>query len=73
MPTKPATDMLWRVLVGAALGAGAALLLTPARESVKAFLKPRMKGRQAGSAEDRKSEGTYCAVPEGADICFPEQ
>ncbi len=73
MPIKPMTGTLWTVLVGAVLGAGAALLLPSARERVKASLKAATRGPQKGGTDGNRSEGPYCAVPEGADICFPEK
>jgi hypothetical protein len=34
----------------------------------------RFLSRFASKSDDRnESSGTYCAVPEGADICFPDQ
>ena len=51
-------------LVGGAIGVGAGLLLSRAY---------RMGQAAEGKTRDGKSPaGTYCAVPEGADICFPE-
>ena len=51
-------------LVGGAIGVGAGLLLSRACST----------GQEAeGKTGDGESPaGTYCAVPEGADICFPE-
>jgi hypothetical protein len=56
-------------LLGSVAGAGAAFLMSRAC---------KMKGPIAGAAASRPGgaggETTpYCAVPEGADICFPEQ
>jgi len=51
-------------LVGGAIGVGAGLLLSRACNT-----------EQAAQGKTRDGEvpaGTYCAVPEGADICFPE-
>jgi uncharacterized protein (DUF697 family) len=55
-------------LLGSALGAGAAFLMSRVC---------KMKGPIAGATTQKSSgadgETTYCAVPEGADICYPEQ
>ncbi len=57
-------------LLGGAVGAGAAFLMSRAC---------KMKGSTAGAAASRpggadtEAATPYCAVPEGADICFPEQ
>jgi hypothetical protein len=53
------------LLVGSAVVAGAALLMS----------KVCKKGSKAQRIDGAGSEGsgTYCSVPEGADICFPEQ
>ena len=51
-------------LVGGAIGVGAGFLLSRACDT-----------GQAAEGKTRDGEvpaGTYCAVPEGADICFPE-
>ena len=51
-------------LVGGAIGMGAGFLVSKACNM-----------RQPAEGKIRDSEapgGTYCAVPEGADICFPE-
>ncbi len=51
-------------LVGGAIGVGAGLLLSRACG---------MGQSAEGKTRDGESpDGTYCAVPEGADICFPE-
>ena len=47
-------------LVGSAVAAGAALLMS----------KVCKKGSK--EAAGGETSGTYCAVPEGADICYPE-
>ncbi len=53
-------------LLGSAVGAGAAFLMSRVC---------KMKGSVAGAAAQKgaEGEGIYCAVPEGADICYPEQ
>jgi hypothetical protein len=57
-------------LLGSAAGAGAAFLMSKVC---------RMKGPIAGAAASKPGEAggeaatPYCAVPEGADICYPEQ
>ena len=56
-------------LLGSAVGAGAAFLMSKVCKT---------KGSIAGAAASRQGgadgEATpYCAVPEGADICYPEQ
>ena len=51
-------------LVGGALGVGAGLLVSKAL-TMRQSLEGKAKDDQAPSSH-------YCAVPEGADICFPE-
>jgi len=56
-------------LLGGAVGAGAAFLMLRAC---------KMKGSIAGATAQKGGgaggEATpYCAVPEGADICYPQQ
>jgi hypothetical protein len=51
-------------LVGGAIGASAALIVSKACN---------MRQAGAGRSQDGQTPATpYCAVPEGADICFPE-
>jgi hypothetical protein len=51
-------------LVGGAVGVGAGLLLSRVCRTGQAT--------QGKSRDGESSAETYCAVPEGADICFPE-
>ena len=51
-------------LVGGAIGVGAGLLLSRACNTEQAT--------QGKTRDGELPAGTYCAVPEGADICFPE-
>ncbi len=46
-------------LAGSAIAAGVALLMS--------------KVRKRGLESAARTPGTYCSVPEGADICFPEE
>lgn len=58
--------------VGALAGLGAALLIAPQSGEIKERLK-RAAGRKVKlSREQIIEEGVQCAVPEGADICYPE-
>lgn len=51
-------------LLGGAIGVGAGLLLSRACNT----------GQETqGKTRDADAAGTYCAVPEGADICFPDE
>jgi hypothetical protein len=56
-------------LLGSAVGAGAAFLMSRACK-----MKGPVAGATALKTGGADGEATpYCAVPEGADICFPEQ
>ena len=55
---------LMTFLVGGAIGVGAGLLLSRACDVGQAAQRKTRDGEVPA--------GTYCAVPEGADICFPE-
>ena len=55
-------------LLGGAVGMGAGLLLHKACVGRCGAGKPV---QEKGSRDGQKSD-TYCAVPEGADICFPD-
>jgi len=70
MKQKSNAAMVWTLLVGAALGAGATLLLTPERKRVKESIKALLKAKNKKG--DKATEGTICSVP-AADICFPEK
>ncbi len=59
-----ASKGLLTFLVGGAIGVGAGLLLSRAYSMGQAA-----EGKTRGG---ESPAGTYCAVPEGADICFPE-
>ncbi|MGD0231917.1 MAG: hypothetical protein ABSC19_16445 [Syntrophorhabdales bacterium] len=57
-------------LVGGAMGVGAACLMSRAC----AMRKSNTGGSRQKPGEVPTQPATpYCAVPEGADICFPEQ
>ena len=51
-------------LVGGAIGVGAGFLLSRVCDVGQAAQRKTRDGEVPA--------GTYCAVPEGADICFPE-
>ena len=57
---------------GAVLGLGAALLIAPESGVIKKRLKRAVGRREKLSREQIIEEGVQCAVPEGADICYPE-
>ena len=57
---------------GALLGVGAALLIAPKPWEVKKRLKRAVGRGEKLSREQIIEEGVQCAVPEGADICYPQ-
>jgi hypothetical protein len=57
---------------GALLGLGAALLIAPQPGEIKERLKRAVGKREKLSREQIIEEGVQCAVPEGADICYPQ-
>jgi gas vesicle protein len=58
---------------GGLIGVGAAMFLAPALGSLRARAKPGQGRREPLTREQIIEEGLQCAVPEGADICFPEE
>jgi hypothetical protein len=58
---------------GGLVAAGAAVFLVPALGSLKARAKSAVGRREPLSREEIIEEGLLCAVPEGVDICFPEE
>lgn len=66
MATDSDACAVWAFIVGAALGVGATLFFVSQRKRVEAAFAG------TGSAGEESGDGP-CSVPEGADICFPEQ
>ncbi len=58
--------------VGALVGLSAAFLLGPQSRELKGRLKKAVARKEKLSREQIIEEGVQCAVPEGADICYPE-
>ena len=58
---------------GSLIGIGAAIFLAPALGSLMARAKSALSRHEPLSREEIIEEGLQCAVPEGADICFPEE
>ncbi len=56
-------------VVGAAVGLGAGMLTARSRRSKAGELPSNKVASERG---DRGEDTLYCAVPEGADICYPE-
>ena len=68
------------LIVGGILGGGIALIFAPHLAKFRNALcaagtrtKQMMKRRNLGETAADQEEGIYCAVPEGADICFDEK
>jgi hypothetical protein len=64
------------MVIGALIGGGIALILAPhfvrARSAILAGVD---KAKQVFACKEgeQSKEGIYCAVPEGADICYDEE
>ncbi len=57
---------------GALLGLSAAFLIAPQPGHLKERLRRAIARKEKLSREQIIEEGVQCAVPEGADICYPE-
>jgi hypothetical protein len=57
-------------LAGSALGVGAGLLVSKAYRAKGQVAATT--GRQKAPSGAHNTSTPYCAVPEGADICYPE-
>ncbi len=60
-------------LVGGLIGVGIALLMAPQPGEIKERIKSAVGRREKLTREQVIEEGIQCAVPEGADICYPGQ
>ena len=60
-------------IVGGLIGLGIALLMTPNPAEIKKRIKDAIGKREKLTREQVIEEGMQCAVPEGADICYPGQ
>jgi hypothetical protein len=58
---------------GGLMAAGATIFLVPVLGSLRERVKSAAGRREPLSREAIIEEGLQCAVPEGIDICFPEQ
>ncbi len=66
MEAEPkSSKFLLSLIVGSVIGAGAGLAL------LKMCNRKARKGIEQGGMTSVKSGEPYCAVPEGADICYP--
>jgi hypothetical protein len=59
--------------VGCAIGTGVALLVAPQTRAIEARIRSAVGRGEKLTREQIIEEGMYCAVPEGMDICFPEE
>ncbi len=59
--------------VGGTIGVGLTLLLAREAKMIEARLRSTLGKGEKLTREQIIAEGLYCAVPEGADLCFPEQ
>jgi hypothetical protein len=60
-------------LVGGIIGLGIAILMSPQSGEIREKLKSVVGSRHKLTREEIIEEGIQCAVPEGIDICYPEQ
>jgi hypothetical protein len=58
-------------LAGGLIGVGVALLVSPEPAQIKEKLRSAFGRKEKLSREQIIEEGIQCAVPEGADICYP--
>ncbi len=58
---------------GGLVGLGVAMLMSPQGNEIKEKIKSAVGRRERLTREQIIEEGMQCAVPEGADICYPEQ
>lgn len=68
------------LFIGGAIAGGLAMMFAPqlarARDAVCAAgrkTKELMQGKHYPESDKPREGGIYCAVPEGADICFDEK
>jgi len=60
-------------LVGGIMGLGIAILMAPQSGEIRERIRSAVGGRQKLTRKQIIEEGIQCAVPEGVDICYPEQ
>jgi len=65
--------MVLSFFVGGLIGVGVALLLVPRPGEIQARIKSTVGRREKLTREQVIEEGLQCAVPEGADMCYPGQ
>jgi hypothetical protein len=61
---------IFSFVVGGAMGVGTACLVSRIRASRQYAVETARRSREQEALA--QIPGTYCAVPEGADICYPE-
>jgi hypothetical protein len=67
-----ATTML-SFLVGSLIGIGIAILVAPQSGEIKERIRSAVGKKEKLTREQVIEEGMQCAVPEGADMCYPIQ
>ena len=60
-------------LVGGIMGVGIALLIMPQSGEIKERIRSAITRKEKLTREQVIEEGIQCAVPEGADMCYPGQ
>ena len=60
-------------LVGGVIGLGIAILMAPQSGEIRGKIRRVVGTRQKLTREQIIEEGIQCAVPEGIDMCYPEQ
>ena len=60
-------------LVGGLVGVGIALLMAPQSGEIKERIRSAVGKKEKLTREQVIEEGIQCAVPEGADMCYPRQ
>jgi hypothetical protein len=70
MATRSGAAAAWAFVSGLALGVAGMVFWFRGPRPIKKTL-PRRRKEDINTAG--QEEGIYCSVPEGADICFPEQ
>jgi len=60
-------------LVGGLIGLSIAIFMAPQSGEIRDKIRSVVGGRHKLTREQIIEEGIQCAVPEGVDICYPEQ
>ncbi len=60
-------------LVGGFIGMGVALIMAPRPGEIRERIRSAVTRKEKLTREQVIEEGFQCAVPEGADICYPEE